>query len=119
MARTLLFIDTNIWLDFYRSETEAGIRLLEHVNSISDRIIVCPQVEMEFKKNRQSIILQSMKDLNGFKSVTRPGILSDAKAAKALQKTLKRADQLIKVIKGYKCPSREDSRTPFRTRPGI
>lgn len=92
----LIFIDTNIWLDFYRSETEAGIRLLEHVDSISDRIIVCPQVEMEFKKNRQATILQSIKDLKGFKSVSRPGIFSDAKAAKALHKSLKRADQLIK-----------------------
>lgn len=64
----LIFIDTNIWLDFYRSRTEAGITLLKHVEAIADRVIVGPQVEMEFKKNRQATILEainsSRNDLN-------------------------------------------------------
>jgi len=27
----LLFIDTNVWLDFYRAQNDAGLKLLNHV----------------------------------------------------------------------------------------
>jgi hypothetical protein len=31
----LLFIDTNIWLDFYRARKDAGLRLLKSVEALS------------------------------------------------------------------------------------
>ena len=68
------------------------------MESISERIIVCPQVEMGFKKNRQATILHSIRDLKAFKSVSRPGVFSDAKPARALKNHLKMAGQLIKKM---------------------
>lgn len=94
----LLFIDTNIWLDFYRYSTEAGISLLEHVESVADKVIVSPQVEMEFKKNRQGTILQAIKDLKEFKSASLPAMFSDAQAARALRKHCDEAHALIRKM---------------------
>src|SRR2546429_8782505 len=60
----LLFIDTNIWLDFYRSRgADLSLKLLDHVKSIASRLIVTYQIEMEFKKNRQSAILEGISEL--------------------------------------------------------
>ena len=51
MPKKLLFVDTNIWLDFYRARSEAGLSLLRHLDSIRNQIIMTYVVEMEFKKN--------------------------------------------------------------------
>ena len=59
----LLFIDTNIYLDFYRIRNEVKAPFLVHLEGIKDTLIVTDQVEMEFKKNRQSSILEGMKEL--------------------------------------------------------
>lgn len=48
----LLFIDTNIWLDFYRARNEISLKLLKDIEKIADRLIVTYQLESEFKKNR-------------------------------------------------------------------
>ena len=57
--KPILFVDTNIWLDFYRARTEAGLKLLNHLDAIRDQIVMTYQVEMEFKKHRQDVILES------------------------------------------------------------
>ena len=44
----LLFIDTNVWLDFYRARNETGLQLLSHVEAVADRIVVNFQLEAEF-----------------------------------------------------------------------
>ncbi|WP_195761165.1 PIN-like domain-containing protein [Burkholderia pseudomallei] len=54
----LLFIDTNIWLDFYRARNEAYLGLLPRLETLSNRIIVTHQLESEYKRNRQSVILR-------------------------------------------------------------
>lgn len=47
---TLLFIDTNILLDFYRQVgRESNLSILKHLRPHHDRIITTRQVEMEFK----------------------------------------------------------------------
>ena len=60
---TVLFIDTNIWLDFYRANNEAGFSLLKRLRGLAKFILVTDQVEMEFMKLRQEVILQSIKNL--------------------------------------------------------
>lgn len=97
--KKLLFVDTNIWLDFYRARTEAGLGLLSHLEKISDRIIVTYQVEMEFKKNRQAAIIDGMSELKSPSKIARPGLFSDAQATRSLQKHLKDADSNIKKMK--------------------
>jgi PIN domain len=52
----LIFIDTNIFLDFYRATGSADFKLLGRLKVIHDRIITSAQVEMEFQKNRQKLL---------------------------------------------------------------
>ena len=47
----LLFIDTNIYLDFYRfSGSGTPLSMLKHFDGNLDRIITTTEVEMEYKK---------------------------------------------------------------------
>jgi hypothetical protein len=66
--KKLLFVDTNIWLDFYRARTEAGLALLKHLEKVADKVIVTYQLEMEFKKNRHAAMLEGMQDLKPHKA---------------------------------------------------
>ncbi|MFN4354287.1 PIN domain-containing protein [Parvibaculum sp.] len=96
----LLFVDANIWLDFYRVRSEAGLALLKHLEAVSNKIIVTYQLEMEFKKNRQFAIKEGLDELKSPQSMSRPGLFSDAQDAKALQKSLKEADARVRKLKG-------------------
>ena len=95
----LLFVDTNILLDFYRARTEAGLALLNHLDAIRDRIIMTYQVEMEFKKHRQEVILESFNAMKAPQGVPRPGLFSDAKTVKALQRDLKNAEKRVDALR--------------------
>jgi hypothetical protein len=60
----LIFIDTNIFLDFYRAAgREGSLSILEHVDKNHERFITSFQVEMEFKTNRQRVIHQAYRSL--------------------------------------------------------
>jgi hypothetical protein len=96
---TLLFIDTNIWLDFYRARNDAGLQLLGHAEGISDRLIVTYQLESEFKKNRQIAILEGMQALKDPPQISRPGIFSDAKAVKVMAKHLKETEHRMSRLR--------------------
>lgn len=95
----LLFIDTNIWLDFYRVKNEVGLNLLKHVEAVADRIIVTFQVESEFKKNRQGAIAESLRELKVIPSISRPGIFSDAKAVEVINKRLKDSNKRLSGLR--------------------
>jgi len=98
MSERILFLDTNILLDFYRSRTEAGLALLDHIDSIRDRLITSYQVEMEFKKHRQSAIIESFNALKAPPQIPRPGLFSDAATMKALKNDLERAEKRVKRL---------------------
>lgn len=97
--KKLLFIDTNIWLDFYRARTDAGLSLLHHVEKVSDQLIVSYQLEMEYKRNRQAAILEGMQELKPPTHISRPGLFSDAQAVKSMQANLKAASERVKTLK--------------------
>lgn len=97
--KQLLFIDTNIWLDFYRARNETGLALLKHAEAVSDRIIVTYQLESEFKRNRQAAILEGIQELKPPGQVARPGIFSDAKASEVLARSMKEADKRVRALK--------------------
>ena len=61
----LVFIDTNIFLDFYRTQgtRQKGLSVLDHLKDNYDRFITSSQVEMEFKKNRQLVIIDAFKKI--------------------------------------------------------
>ena len=78
----LIFIDTNILLDFYRiRKSDISLKYLDKIDKHKDLIIISSQVEMEFKKNRQAVILESigkLKTSEGHDS-NLPVILTDTK----------------------------------------
>lgn len=81
----LIFIDTNILLDFYRiRRTDVSLKYLELIEKHKDQLIVTSQVEMEYKKNRQSAILESITEVKKINNVNLsvPAILSDSKVLK-------------------------------------
>lgn len=97
--KKLIFVDTNIWLDFYRARTEAGLALLKHLEKVSDRLIVHYQLEMEYKRNRQAVIVEGMQELKPPTQIPRPGMFSDAKTARAMQGDIKSAASRAKALK--------------------
>ena len=89
LSEALLFIDTNILLDFYRVEGRgSGLELLDLIDKHNSSIITTSQVEMEFKKNRQSVILKSMdgSKLPDIKSINTPAFLVESKQNNAVEK---------------------------------
>lgn len=116
----LVFIDTNILLDFYRiRKSNISMKYLEEIERHKELIIITSQVEMEFKKNRQSAILESIGEVKKFNvpGLSVPTILSDTKAVElinnykkgiiAQQKKLK--EKIEKILKNplqdpvYRC----------------
>lgn len=56
---TLLFVDTNVMLDFYRiRKSDISTKYLEQLELCKDRLIVGAQVEMEYKKHRQRVLVE-------------------------------------------------------------
>ena len=95
----LLFIDTNILLDFYRARNEQGIALLNRIDDVRDETISCYQVEMEFKKNRQKVLTESLSDLRLPKSFTTPAYLADSQTVESAKKDLKSASKKLDRLK--------------------
>ncbi|MFD2833772.1 PIN domain-containing protein [Gramella sp. AN32] len=98
----LIFIDTNIFLDFYRiRKSDISMKYLEEIEKHKDLIITSNQVEMEFKKNRQSVILDSISEVKKIKNngLQIPAIISNAQAAEMIKKSQKNIDQQQKKLK--------------------
>lgn len=109
----LLFIDTNIWLDFYRAKNETGLQLLERTEQVANRIIVTFQLESEFKKNRQAAIVDGMGALKEPSQLSRPGIFSNVKATQVIDRHLGEAEKRVKklrerLIKALENPAQND-----------
>lgn len=104
MAKTdlLVFIDTNVLLDLYRGRgSPDGPTVLQLINAHHDRLITGEQIEMEFKKNRQRVILESLR-LDGTPKGEKPQIpsfLQEAQAAKAIDKSIKDIQKQARRIK--------------------
>lgn len=97
----LVFIDTNIFLDFYRIRNDISLSYLDLIDKHHDRIITGSQVEMEYKKNRQRVILDSIQKLKPLEwnALTPPAILADAKEVGVIDKRKKEIDRQQKNIK--------------------
>lgn len=98
----LIFIDTNIFLDFYRiRKNDVSMKYLDEIEKHKDLIITSSQVEMEFKKNRQGVILESIGEVKKMNNVniSVPAILSDAKAVEMIEKSKKEISKKQKELK--------------------
>jgi hypothetical protein len=96
----LIFIDTNKYLDFYRSDTEAVFSLLKSLDRVHDRIITTYQVEMEFKKNRQNVILQSLSKIQPPNKIFFPAFLTETEDVVKIKES---GDDIKNIIEKLKC----------------
>ena len=100
VSKKLLFVDTNIWLDFYRPrQSDVALDLLGRLEKIKDKIIVTHILEMEYKSNRQSAILEGLKQLNQQKMPPTLGIFSEAKASKSIEKHHEAIEIRLRALK--------------------
>lgn len=106
----LIFVDTNILLDFYRIRTrEAGLSILKKLEQHKSSAISTDQVAMEFKKNRQKVLLETQRALRtpDWASLTLPPLLTETKSSRAMEKhkkaltahSAKLRERLAKVLK--------------------
>jgi hypothetical protein len=112
----LIFIDTNILLDFYRiRNSDVKLSYLDLIDKNHDRIITGSQVEMEYKKNRQIVILDSIGQIKtpNWNSLTPPAILQAAQPVKIIEdakKEIKKQQQKLKerIVKILRNPTSND-----------
>lgn len=97
----LIFIDTNIFLDFYRiRNSNVSLKYLEEIEKHIDLIITSSQVEMEFKKNRQAVILESISEVKKINTnISVPAILSDSQAVEMILKSKQKIEAKQKILK--------------------
>jgi hypothetical protein len=99
---TLVFIDTNIFLDFYRVQGREGdLSVLDHIDAHHSSIITTAQVEMEFKKNRPGVILDSHKALKSpdWNGLRLPAYLARSKQSSGLDTGRKSVESQLKTLR--------------------
>lgn len=97
----LLFIDTNILLDFYRDrKSDISMKFLEQIEACKDRLILGSQVEMEYKKNRQHVILESLGRFGtpDWGKLSAPALVSETQAAGMIDKHRKELVKQQKIL---------------------
>jgi hypothetical protein len=112
----LIFIDTNILLDFYRVRGwEPKLSMLDHIASNHDRLITTSQIEMEYKKNRQRVILEALGKMKtpDWNALSIPAFLVESKHSKAIERGKKEIDAQTKRVRSrieavFRDPSRYD-----------
>jgi len=101
-SKYLLFIDTNVWLDFYRMEgNEGAAKTLELIEHARPRLISTDQVQMEFMKHRQKTILDMLARLKASEPVALPPIIADKKAAQAMKAQKEAMDERRKKLRSH------------------
>ena len=95
----LLFVDTNIYLDFYRIRTDVNTDFLGHMEAIKDRLIVTDQVEMEYKKNRQKAILEGMNELKPPTKISVPSVLRQDRLSEGLDRNIEDIKKKVGKLK--------------------
>jgi hypothetical protein len=95
----LLFIDTNIYLDFYRATGSADFKLLERLEKVHEKIISSAQVEMEFQKNRQKRMLEAFQKLKLPGRPEIPGLFVNSPTGEELQNLLNQIDKKLRALK--------------------
>lgn len=111
----LLFIDTNIFLDFYRARNDAGISLLSKIDALHNQTISTCQLEMEFKKNRQKVITESVSLLKPPEfNLSTPAFLSDAATVKVIKNRIQDVKKRVEKLKGRILMTMENPKTHDR-----
>ncbi len=89
----LVFVDTNVLLDFYRQPGASADRQLKALERHKGLVITGDQIRMEFLKNRQKVIVDSIKTISKPGRITVPNIVQDHQQAKMLAKHIDQATE--------------------------
>lgn len=84
----LIFVDTNIMLDFYRMPGESAERQLQSLEKHLGSVIVTEQVKMEYLKHRQSVIAEHMGRLPKPNKHRLPMIVAGSQPARMMGKAI-------------------------------
>lgn len=95
----LIFVDTNIFLDFYRFTSDKNLELLDLLNDNLDKIIRTYQVEMEYKKNRRNVIFEFSKKLSKLQPIQQPTFLATSKEAGFIETRMKQINDRLDKMK--------------------
>jgi hypothetical protein len=101
MLDALLFVDTNVLLDFYRiRDSDISLKYLKQLEACKDRLIITSQVEMEYKKNRQFTIVESLTRFGSpnWDKLSGPAIVADLQAMKMIEKQKKEITKQQKKV---------------------
>ncbi|WP_353673966.1 PIN domain-containing protein [Synechocystis sp. LKSZ1] len=97
----LLFVDTNILLDFYRiRKSDISMKYLERLEACKERLIIGSQIEMEYKKNRQKVIIESLKQFStpDWGKLSTPALVAELQASKMIDKKRKEITEQSKKV---------------------
>lgn len=95
----LVFVDTNILLDFYRLRGDSALRQLAALEKHKDRLILADQVRMEYLKHRQHVVAETLKELKKPADQNLPPILSDYQPAQMMKKHIRNAEKKFAEVK--------------------
>lgn len=101
MSDSLIFIDTNIYLDFYRGITKTFEKsMINHIENNLNRIIFTDQILMEYKKNRQKVMLDTFNQITIELSAQNiPAFLAEGKQGKSILKKIQDLKKQIETLK--------------------
>lgn len=112
---TIVFIDTTVYLNAYQYDNDIVLSLLNNINNNHDRIITTDIVEMEYKKNRQGVIIRALGDVktNGSDKLKIPSFLKESQYRVTTNRISKDAQKLSnrvreRIEKVLESPSRYD-----------
>lgn len=98
----LLFIDTNIFLDFYRMRGgDAAKNQIDFIDEHRKKIITSSQVQMEFMKHRQEALIGTIKEIGGsLANINQvPPVLIGSQASKQISKYIDRIKNQQKKLR--------------------
>ena len=97
----LLFVDTNILLDFYSiRKSDISMKYLEQLEACKERLIIGSQIEMEYKKNRQKVIIESLTQFStpDLGKLSTPALVAGLQASKMIEKKRKEITDQSKIV---------------------
>jgi predicted nucleic acid-binding protein len=100
-APWLIFVDTNVFLDFYRIPGERARRQLDGLLRHRQSIIVTEQVHMEYLKNRQKVIADGLRNIKRSSLTNVPSLIGESKYGQSAIKADKALDTRVKKLEAY------------------
>ena len=95
----LVFIDTNVLLDFYRLRGSNALELLNQISGHRDSLVLTRQVHMEFLKNRKNAISAALKEVTRPSMQKLPPNLRDVDEAQSMAQHLEKAAKKYREVK--------------------